>query len=133
MRQPPRNIHVVAAATFIRGRPNDLAGGDAATAAGGGDATGGDATADAATADIISPPAPAPAAPPREPAASLLGAILAMVLLRVPRRRGASPAEHAAWIRRKHEDLVAIWRDDVGLLPRATDALDARELRVEGD
>ena len=37
-------------------------------------------------------------------------------------------AAHAAWLVAKHGDLVAQWRDELGVLPRREDAVDARDL-----
>ena len=53
---------------------------------------------------------------------SVLDDILAMILGRYPRVPGASDEEHFSWIREAHEDLKGLWREELGLLPKAEDA-----------
>ena len=53
---------------------------------------------------------------------SVLDDILAMILGRYPRVPGASDEEHFSWIREAHEDLKGLWREELGVLPKAEDA-----------
>ena len=76
---------------------------------------------------------PPEAAPPRrEGPSALLDQILAMILLRLPKREGVTVEAHTGWQVRKHEAVVANWRDEVGCLPRATDALNPDDLDAQG-
>ena len=68
--------------------------------------------------------AAAPPPPPKEPPSALLDAILAMILMRVPPRPGADDEAHVRWLQQKHVAFVQNWRDELGVLPRSTDAID---------
>ena len=72
--------------------------------------------------------AAAPPPPPKEPPSALLDAILAMILMRVPPRPGADDEAHVRWLQQKHVAFVQNWRDELGVLPRSTDAIDPRAL-----
>ena len=72
--------------------------------------------------------AAAPPPPPSEPPSALLDAILAMILMRVPPRPGADDEAHVRWLQQKHVAFVQNWRDELGVLPRSTDAIDPRAL-----
>ena len=72
--------------------------------------------------------ASAPALAPREPPSALLDAILAMILLRIPPRPGVDGEQHIRWIQQKHAAFVQIWRDELGVLPRSSDATDPSEV-----
>jgi hypothetical protein len=72
--------------------------------------------------------AAAPPPPPSEAPSALLDAILAMILMRVPPRPGADDEAHVRWLQQKHVAFVQNWRDELGVLPRSTDAIDPRAL-----
>ena len=49
-----------------------------------------------------------------------------MILMRVPPRPGADDESHVRWLQQKHVAFVQNWRDELGVLPRSTDAIDPR-------
>ena len=44
------------------------------------------------------------------------------------REPGADDEAHVRWLQQKHVAFVQNWRDELGVLPRSTDAIDPRAL-----